>query len=569
VGCGRRSAIRSGHRMAHIRWQALIAVLGMVFLGTLLAYLAFSFSTVEKPDYGGTYVEGIAGQPNVINPLFDQYNSADRDLAALIFNGLARVDETGTIKPDLARSWEISPDGLVYTFTLRSDVQWSDGAPFSADDVLYTIQTIQASDYPGLSYISDLWRTVAITEITPSAVRFQLSEPFAPFLDYTTIGLLPAHLLKDVGASDLPQAPFNRHPIGTGPFVLDELTADHATLSPNPRFTGPLPYLGNLVLKFYPDSESLFAAYGRGEIEGISQISPDDIVQARATKSLTLYSARLAGYTLVFLNLDKPQFQQKEVRQALSYAIDRQAIIDEVLHGEGLPGAGPIVSNSWAFDPAIKQYAYDPAKAQALLDAAGWKDTNGDGVRQKGTDTLAFTLLTNEEDPTRAQIAQQLAKDWNSIGASVQVKLVPSASLVQDTLRPRAFDTVLFGFQLPADPDPYPLWNSTQTPSQSNAGQNYSGWTNRDADELLEGARRIDDQARRRELYRQFQTMFMDQVPALILYYPVYTYAVDTRIHGIQLGPLIDPSERFNSIAQWYLKTKRVIVSESQRSGRN
>lgn len=551
--------------MAHIRWQALIAVLGMVFLGTLLAYLAFSFSTVEKPDYGGTFLEGIAGQPNIVNPLFDQYNSADRDLAALIFNGLSRVDETGAIRPDLARKWETSADGLIYTFTLRSDVQWSDGAPLSADDVLYTIQTIQASDYPGLSYISDLWRTVAITEITPSAVRFQLSEPFAPFLDYTTIGLLPSHILKQVGASDLPQAPFNRHPIGTGPFVLDELLVDHATLSPNPRYTGQRPYLGNLEFKFYPDTESLFAAYGRGEIEGISQISPESIVQARSTKSLTLYSARLSGYTLVFFNLDKPQFQQKEVRQALSYATNRQVIIDDVLHGQGLPGAGPIVSNSWAFDPAIKQYRYDPAKAKALLDAAGWAASNGDGVRQKGNDTLSFTLLTNDDDPSRAQIAKQLAKDWNAIGADVQVKLVSSASLVQDSLRPRDFDAVLFGFQLQADPDPYPLWNSTQMPSESDSGQNYSGWQNRDADELLESARRIDDQAQRTLLYRQFQTMFMNDVPALILYYPVYTYAVDSRVHGIQLGPVIDPSERFNNISQWYLKTKRVILSESQR----
>ena len=175
--------------------------------------------------------------------------------------------------------------------------------------------------------------------------------------------------------------------------------------------------------------------------------------------------------------------------------------------------------------------------------------------------------MTNEEDPTRAQIAQHLAKDWRAIGASVQVKLISSASLGQDALRPRDFDAVLFGFQLPADPDPYALWNSTQMPTESDAGQNYSGWQNRDADEILEEARRIDDQARRTELYRQFQAMFMDQVPALILYYPVYTYAVDSRIHGIQLGPLIDPSERFNSIAQWYLKTKRVIVSESQRGG--
>ncbi len=554
--------------MAHIRWQALIALLGIVFLGTLLAYLAFSFSTIEQPDYGGTFVEGIVGQPNAINPLFDQYNSTDRDLAALIFNGLTRVDDKAAIQPDLARKWEMSPDGLVYTFTLRTDVQWSDGAPVSADDVLYTVRTIQDSDYPGLSSIADLWRTVAITDVNATTVRFQLSEPFAPFLDYTTIGLLPAHLLKDVPASELRQAPFNRHPIGTGPFILDELTPDHATFSPNPRYPGLRPYLGNFVFKFYPDAESLLAAFGRGEIEGISQISPENIVQARANKALTLYNARLAGYTLVFLNLDKPQFQQKEVRQALSYAINRQAIIDGVQHGQGLAGAGPIVTNSWAFDPTVKQYTYDPAKAQALLDAAGWKVTDDGGVRQKGKDSLAFTLLTAQEDVPRSQIARELAKDWEVIGVKVEVKTVPASALVQEVLRPRDFDAVLSAFtQLPADPDPYPLWHSSQTPTQSEGGQNYSCWKDRDVDALLEEARRINDQSRRAELYRQFQVMFADQVPALILYYPVYTYAVDSRIHNVQLSPMIDPSERFESISRWYLKTKRVIVSESRANG--
>ncbi len=551
--------------MLHIRWQALIALLGIIILGTLLGYLAFSISTVEQPDYGGTYVEGVAGQPNAINPLFSQYNPVDRDLAGLIFDGLTRVDENGAIQPDLARKWEMSPDGLVYTFTLRSEIQWSDGAPVSADDVLYTIQTLQSSDYPGLSYISDLWRTVAITAVNPSAVRIQLSEPFAPFLDYTTIGLLPSHLLKDVSAADLPQAAFNRQPVGTGPFVLDQLTADHATLSPNPRYTGPRPYLGNLVLRFYPNAESLVAAYGRGEIEGISQVLPGNVAEIRSNPALKLYNARLSGYSLVFLNLDKPQFKQKEVRQALSYALDRQGLIDDVLHGLGMPAYGPLLSNSWAYDPELKKQDYAPDKARALLEAAGWKDTNGDGMREKGQDALGFTLLTNSEDETRVQLAEEIARSWSAIGAKVEVKAVPAASLVQDALRPRDFDAVLYGLgPLPADPDPYSLWNSTQTPGQTDAGQNYSGWKDPEVDSLLEEARRSTDRDHRADLYRQFQEIFVDQAPALVLYYPVYTYAVDARIHGIQLSPMLDQSQRFSSIAQWYLKTKRVIVSETR-----
>lgn len=550
--------------MRHIRWQALIAVLGIVFLGSLLAYLAYSLSTVASPDYGGTYIEGLAGAPNLVNPLFNQYNPVDRDLAALVFNGLTREDETGAIQPDLAKKWDISPDGLIYTFTLRTDVMWSDGAPFSAADVLYTVQTIQSSDYNGLASIADLWRTVAITEVNPSTIRLQLSEPFAPFLDYTTIGILPSHLLQDVSAADLPESPFSRHPIGTGPFVLDELTADHATFVPNPRYFGARPYLSTLQFKFYPDYETMTAAYERGEIEGISEVDPDYMLKARGLGSLNLQTAPLSGYSLVFFNLQNPLFAQKEVRQALLYASNRQKIVDDILHGQGVLGSGPILPNSWAYDSSLKKYQYDPARANTLLDAAGWKDTNDDGIREKDGTPFSFTLLTTADDPTRAAIAGQLADDWKKIGVEADVKVVPAASLVQDSLRPRKFDAVLFGFPLPADPDQYVLWNSTQTPDRSDAGQNYAGWDNARVDEILEQARRSPDTAHRAELYREFQNLFLDEVPALVLYYPVYTYGVDARLHGVQLAPLLDPSDRFRNIAQWYIKTRRVILSEAQ-----
>lgn len=551
--------------MVHIRWQALIALLGIVFLGTLLAYFAFGLSTVAQADYGGTYIEGIAGTPNIVNPLFNQFNPVDRDLSALIFNGLTRADERDVIKPDLADKWDISPDGLIYTFTLRSDIKWSDGAPFSSADVIYTIQTIQSSDYPGLTDIASLWRTVAITAVNPIQVRMQLSQPFAPFLDYTTIGLLPSHLLQDVSAADLPTAQFSRQPVGTGPFVLQDLTTESATLTPNLRYFGQRPFLSTLQFTFYRDYESVLAAYQRGDVEGISQVTPELLTQARGLEKLNLQSAQLAGMTLVFFNTGEPLFQDKQVRQALLYGMDRQKMIDNILQGQALPGTGPILPNSWAYDDAIKKYPYDPAIAAQLLDKAGWQDLNKDGVREKGDQTLAFTLTANTDDPTRARIAQQIADDWKKIGVQAQVQLVSRTALVDEALRPRKFDAVLFGItQLPADPDPYALWHSTQTPDKSDAGQNYSGWENTEADDLLQQARRTTDLAQRADLYRQFQTLFMEDVPAAILYYPVYTYGIDQRLHGVQLAPLLDASDRFRNISQWYINTRRVILSESQ-----
>jgi peptide/nickel transport system substrate-binding protein len=552
--------------MVHIRWQALIAVLGIVFLGTLIAYFAFGISTVAQADYGGTYIEAVAGQPGAVNPLFNQFNPVDRDLSALIFNGLTRADERGVIKPDLARSWEISPDGLTYTFTLRSDITWADGAPFSSADVVYTVQTIQSPEYEGLTDIASLWRTVAITAVNPITVKMQLSEPYAPFLDYTTIGLLPSHLLQDVSAADLPTAQFSYQPVGTGPFVLNELTPKSATLTPNPRYFGQRPYLGTLQFKFYEDgNEAALAAYERGDVEGVSQVTPELLEKARGLDELELHSAQLAGMTLVFFNNSQPQFQDKLVRQALLYGMNRQAIIDTLLQGQGILGAGPILPNSWAYDDALKKYPFDPQRAAELLDEAGWQDLDKDGIREKGADTLAFTLLTNTDDPTRARIAQQLADDWAEIGVAAEVSLVPAPSLVQDYLRPREFDVVLAAItDLPADPDPYNFWHSTQTPDQAEAGQNYSGWENSDADDLLQQARRTTDLAQRADMYAQFQRLFMEDVPAAILYYPVYSYGIDQRLRGVQLAPLLAASDRFRNISQWYINTRRVILSESQ-----
>ena len=545
--------------MKHIRWQLLIALVGVIFLSAVLGVLAFSTDMVELPDFGGTYIEGIAGKPNAINPLFSQYNDVDRDITALVFNGLTRADETGVIKPDLATRWTISPDGLVYTFDLRNDVRWQDGVRFTSDDVLYTVHTLQDPAYKGPPNLTSFWRTVAVTATDPTTVRFQLTQPYAPFLNYATIGILPAHLLKNVSAGDLLQNPFNRHPVGTGPFQVTDLTADTMTLDVNPRYYGPRPYLARIQLKFYPDYESIFAAFGRGEVEGISRILPDYISKARALNRLTLYNARLAGYSLVLLNLSRPQFQDKSVRQALLYAMDRQHLINDLLQGQALVASSPIEPGSWAYDPSVAQYAFDVDKANALLDAAGWKDTDGDGVRQKDQTQLAFTLITSD-DPARVALVNEIAKEWAAVGVKATVQPVPASLLVQNVLRPRQFDAVLYDWRnLSSDPDQYDNWDRAQVPGAGNTlGQNYGGLNDSDISGTLEAARRESDPAKRAELYKQFQELFADRVPALLLYYPVYAYGVDNRVRGIQLAPMVNASDRFRNVAQWYVKTKRV-----------
>jgi peptide/nickel transport system substrate-binding protein len=540
----------------HIRWQAVITVIGIAFISAVVGLLGLTANTTEQPDYGGTYVEGVVGKPSNFNPIYLQ-SDTDRDVAALVFNGLTRSDETAAIKPDLAARWGISPDGLVYTFTLRTDVHWQDGARFNADDVLFTIRAIQDPSYRVPSDLAAFWRTVAVTETNPNTIRFQLTQVYAPFLHYTTIGILPAHLLQNVAPGDLLQHPFNRKPIGTGPFYVTDLSSDSVLLDANTRYFGTRPLVTRVQFRYLPDYDAIFAAYARNEVQGISRILPGQLKQARAQPTLRTFNARIAGYTLIYLNLAKPQFQDPHVRQALLYAIDRKKLVNDLQQGQGVVAVSPIEPESWAYATGMNPYPFDPERAKALLDAAGFKDA-GDGIRRKDQTALQFTLMVND-DPARMALANEIARTWQSIGVRAAIQPVIAAQLVPTYLRPRAYDAVLSEYRtLSNDPDQYENWHQSQISGAGGVGQNYSGLNDRDISEALEAARRTNDQLKRADLYRRFQELFADRVPALVLFYPVYTFGIDARVRGVQLAPLLTPSDRFRNLTQWYLKTKRI-----------
>ena len=368
--------------MGRIRWQTIIALISILLLGALLGYTAYTLTTVVVPDYGGTYVEGVAGNPTSINPLL-QNNELDRDLVSLVYSSLTVVDEQGEIIPELARRWEISEDGLSYTFYLRQDVRWHDDAPFTADDVVATIRAIQDPGFQGLPDVAEPWLPVTVEKLDTHTVRFILREPFAPFLDYSTVGILPAHLLASVSAVSLPSAQFNLRPVGTGPFMLSEISARHVILEANPHWYRRRPYLDKIEFVFYPDYPSIFAAHVRGEVAGISRVWPDYLDDVREDKALNLYSAPLSGYTLVFLNLSRAPFEEREVREALLLALDRQGLVDDVLGGQGIVVHSPIMPHSWAYDEDLPRHGYDPERAADVLESAGWIDADGDGVRER------------------------------------------------------------------------------------------------------------------------------------------------------------------------------------------
>ncbi len=552
-----------------VRWQVLLIGAGMALVAILLTYLAFIYTTTTVPTVGGTYVEGVAGAPHAINPLLSAYNEVDQDLCALVFSGLTRLNSRGEVEPDLARSWEVSLDGLTYIFHLRTGVRWQDGTPFTADDVLFTIHLLQDPDYPGPPDVGALWRTVQVKKEDEATIRFVLSEPFAPFLDYTTVGILPAHILEGVRAADLPGLEFNLSPVGTGPFQVEEVETSEGEITSillrrNAYYYRPGPLLERFRFRFYPSYQSVFRAYQAGEVEGIGRVTLELLPQVQG-EELNLYSAQMARYVLIFLNLARkdelPFFQEREVRQALLYGLDRQGIVEGLLQGQGIVAHSPVVAGTWAYDEAIRRYEYDPDQARALLDGAGWTLPPGAFARNEGGQPLAFSLLVST-DPLQTALAEEVARQWSEL--NLQVTVVTTSPLgLREALERRDYEAALVELALPGDPDPYPLWHQTQI----TVGQNYAGLDHRRISEIIETARITVDPAQRAALYRQFQELFAEEVPAILLYHPIYTYGVDRKVQGVQIGPLMAPSDRFYAVDRWYVTTRRVIVSQTELRG--
>ncbi|MCD6290959.1 MAG: hypothetical protein J7M34_10695 [Anaerolineae bacterium] len=548
----------------YVRWQIAVALLGIILLSALLAYSAYSFTNVIVPDHGGVFREGVAGSVQYINPLLCQYNEVDQDICALVFRGLMRLDEHGQDVPDLSDGPpQISPDGLTYTFHLQPGLQWQDGAPITADDVLFTVHMMQDPNFPGVPFLNELWRTVKAEKVDDLTIRFTLKQPFTPFLDYTTIGLMPRHLWHDIPAGQLLQSQLNTDPVGNGMFRVAEVSADHVRLEPNPRYSGDAPYLAAVEFRFYPDYPSLYEAFNRGEIDGISRLLPQDLAQAEARDDLQVFSAPLSGYVIVLLNLQNPNvpfLQDKAVRQALMYALDRQELIDEVLAGQGIVAHSLFMPYNWAYDPNVKQYTQDLDQARHLLDEAGYVDRDGDGIREKDGRPLRFILLS-DDDPARQRMAQALSLAWKKIGVDAVPQAVTFTGLVSDFIFPREFEAAIVSWELSGDPDPYPLWHSSQATEN---GQNYTGWVNPRADKIMEEARFTHDQKQRKALYREFQEIFTEELPGLLLHHPVYTYGISSKVHGVTIGPLNQPSDRFRTIAQWYIATRRISLPEAR-----
>lgn len=545
----------------HMRWLVLIALTGIGVLVVILGFATYTIPTVLVPDRGGVFREGVAGAPQYLHPIWCQNSSGvDSDLCALVYRGLMRLDREGRVVPDLAQSWDVS-NGRVYRFQLKPNQFWQDGRPITADDVVFSYSVLQdpsLADIPGLP---SLWRNVTIEKLDDLTVQLTLPQPFAPFLDLTTVGLLPAHIYRDIPAKDLVTRPLDGGPIGAGPMRITEKSADHVRLEPSAFSPGTAPYISAMEFRFYPDYASVVAGFDAQEIDGLSSILPPDIKSTAERDDIQLFSSVESGYENVLLNVNNPNapfFQDARLRQGLLHAIDREALIRNALAGQGVVANSLFAPEHWAYSDAVPVYGYDPAQAAQLFDAAGWVDSDGDGVRDKDGKPFAFIMLIKDDNLHR-QIGETLAAEWAEVGVRAELQPVSFSGLVADFLVPRTFEAALTNWNQVGDPDPFPQWHSSQI---DGSGQNYAGWQNAAADALMEQARQTTDENQRRDLYAQYQAIFAEELPSLPLFHPLYTYGVSTRVHNVQIGSLNTPAERFSSFPAWYIDSRRVPANQ-------
>lgn len=519
---------------------------------------------VPEVDDVPTYREAVVGQVSRINPLFANLNPVDADISALMFEGLTTINEFGEVVPDLARDWVISFDGLEYVVTLRDDVLWHDGTPFTAADVVYTLSLLQSPDFTGSEERYLFWRTVEVEVINDFLIRFRLAQPIATFGEAMRIGILPEHALRGTTAAQIASHPFNLDPIGTGPYQLEALRGDGLSISavdlrvaPNYRLRpeGENGYaIERLSLRLFQTPEDALAALQAGRVDGYAARSRQQRPALINVPNMTEHTTFGPSVGLLIFNWvddDVSFFREERLRDGLALGLDRDLLVARNLGDGAVRADSPILRLSWAYsygEDINAFWAYDPAAAQAEVETVVERlnrETEDDAEAVQ----LTFSIMVLD-DPALVATASEIATQWSALGMNVIVDPVEEQTYIA-RLRSADFDTAIVELSKDgnADPDVYAFWHQGQYPD----GRNYGGANDRTTSEALERARQDANGVNRIVHYDTFQRAFISRSIAIPLYYPLFTYATTPRLDGVQLGFIGAASDRFMTIQDWQL----------------
>ena len=536
-------------------YTLITALLVIVLGGGFLVIQTFS-KKGPGPHSGGELVEGLVGQPQFINPVLGLNSGVDTDISRVVYAQLLKFDADRNLVADLAEKLpDVSADQKTYTLNLKSDLKWQDGKPLNADDVIFTIQTIQNADFE--SPLRPNWTRVKVEKIDDLTLTFQLREVSVSFMNNFAVGIIPKHIWDGQTPRNFRFSDSNLKPIGAGPYSVREIkktsdgTIKSITLRANPNYYQGPPYITTLTFRFYDDYDGLINAYQGKEIQSLGYVPFDKNAFLNENDKMNQYRVSLPQYQAVFFNLSKnPVLAEKSVRQALWLVTDRNQIIQGVYNGNAAAAYGPILPGSLGYDANIEKNAHVSLdEANAILDKAGWVVDAETKIRVKNKKSLEFNLVLSGHLVLNVKIAQILENQWEQLGAKVNLVVVGPNELETQYIRPRSFDALLFSENVGADPDPFPFWHGTQI---HDPGLNLSGFVNAEADKLLTDARQTSDPALRIKNYLRFQEIINTELPAIFLARSLYIYNVPKKVGGIELQDIVSPSERFLDINHWY-----------------
>jgi len=631
---------------------SLLVVTFFSFFYTLFAL--YSEGTAVAPSQGGVYREGFVQTTRwlTINPLYATQSEVERDIIEVAFDGLMQYDREGNISPNLAEKY-ISEDGMTYDVILRDDIYWSDGEKITADDVVFTVQTILNPEYQ--STLRSQWAGVEVEKRSEKEVRFTLDSPSAIFPDNLTLKIIPKHIFKDKSPRDFRYSIYNMKPVGSGPYRFKEIKEtssgdiEFLKMERNPHYFRSTPYLNEVSFHFFRDTDEMLRAQRRGEIDGFliaesarTNFPFDEI------RGFNHYEFIAPRYFSALFNLrSEGAIGDVAVRKALTYATNKNEIFYKVLQERGIMVESPLALDLYNGNYETEEKtSFDLEKAKEILKEEGFengkrkaeevftftKDTKegsqGEDVRnlqrcflylqeedeniypdgeitgffnestkeaviyfqekyredildphnfRSGTGMVAGSTrkklnklceelfedtvhlevsITTINDPTLLKTAQILKEQWSKVGIKTNIITVDTSNLRESVIRSREFDILLFGTMLTRTPNPLVLWHSSKV---DEPGLNLSGFENDDADDLLEKIIAETDKEERREMLYEVEEIIQSEYPGVFLYNPGITYSVSEKINGINEGFLVNSSQRFDNIDNWYIYSRRTI----------
>ena len=512
----------------------------LIFINAIYLGVVFFKKHIEyMPVPGGEYIEGVISYPQAINPLYAANRDIDNDLSRLIYSSLFYYNENGALVPDLVEEMGVA-ENRIYTFRIRDGVKWHNGESLTVDDVIFTIEAIKSEDYRSPLYSS--FNGVSIEKVDELTLKLSLSSPYSPFLDLLTFGILPKNIWSKVNPSGAILSEFNLKPVGSGPYKFKSLTKNKEgelkeyNLVVNDLYYANKPYIKNIKFKFFVNYQEAIKALNDNQIDGLGYLPFSERQELFAQDSLFLHELVRPQIFAIFFNSSKDKaLADKTARVSLAQSLDRDALLREVFDSVYQRADGPILKNSFAYNHDITPYDYNPGEATI-------------NIKNK----LASTTLTVIDSGRNVLVAENIKKQWENIGVSVELKIV-SGEKASEIIKNRDFETLLYGESVGGDPDIYSFWHSSQIKS---GGLNIANYSNSEADDLLVSAREITNTEERIIKYHKFQENIASNLPVIFLYSPTYTYVQSKQIKGFNGSMIIKSADRFAGISHWYLKTK-------------